>query len=191
MVCPDCLTKKQIDHVVLMALEAEREAREQARAQEEVVSNLAVGPNCSRDGADADESSRPGLQQCLSDPAVPAGSEPVVQPSHRSQSYNQEANSGGFGGGWRAIKGNTDSGYGRVEKLCDPCYLGLSSDQVKVLESGGGWEYYQATLSKNQTQDIAAALAVSHLDGEDEDNEDDKTVQAMLQIADVTLVRAG
>ncbi|KAF9381446.1 hypothetical protein CPB97_007747 [Podila verticillata] len=191
VVCPDCLTKKQIDHVVLMALEAEREAREQARAQEEAVSNLSVGPNSSQDGADGNESSRPGLHQCLSDSALPAGSEPVVQPSHRSQSYNQEANSGGFGGGWRAIKGNTDSGYGRVEKLCDPCYLGLSSDQVKVLESGGGWEYYQATLSKNQTQDIAAALAVSHLDGEDEDNQDDEAAQAMLQIADVTLVRAG
>ncbi|KAG0329133.1 hypothetical protein BG000_000191 [Podila horticola] len=173
VVCSDCLTKKQIDHVVLLALEAERDAKEQARAQEETVANLAVGADNNQSGVDVDESSRPGLQQCLSDSAVPAGSEPVVQPSQRSQSYHQETTAG-FGSGWRAVKGNTDSGYGRMDKLCDPCYLGLSSDQVKVLESGGGWEYYQATLSKNQTQDIAAALAVSHLDGKG-DNEDDDT----------------
>ncbi|KAF9302076.1 hypothetical protein BGZ74_005883 [Mortierella antarctica] len=172
VVCSDCLTKKQIDHVVLMALEAEREAKEQARVQEEAVANLAVGADANQNELDANDSSRPGLQQCLSDSAVSVGSEPVVQPGQRSQSYNQETNTGGIGSGWRAIKGNTDSGYGRMDKLCDPCYLGLSSDQVKVLESGGGWEYYQATLSKNQTLDIAAALAVSHLDGEDNgDNE--------------------
>ncbi|KAF9334895.1 hypothetical protein BG006_001300 [Podila minutissima] len=172
VVCSDCLTKKQIDHVVLMALEAEREAKEQARVQEEAVANLAVGADNNQNELDANDSSRSGLQQCLSDSAVPVGTEPVVQPGQRSQSYTQETNTGGFGSGWRAIKGNTDSGYGRMDKLCDPCYLGLSSDQVKVLESGGGWEYYQATLSKNQTQDIAAALAVSHLDGKD--NADDE-----------------
>ncbi|KAG0034410.1 hypothetical protein BGZ81_004891 [Podila clonocystis] len=184
VVCSDCLTKKQIDHVVLLALEAEREAKEQARAQEEAVANLAVGTDNDQSGLDANESSRPGLLQCLSDSAVPAGSEPVVQSTHRSQSYNQETNTGGFGSGWRAIKGNTDSGYGRMDKLCDPCYLGLSSDQVKVLESGGGWEYYQATLSKNQTQDIAAVLAMSHLDGEG-DNEDEA---AQAGVVDLTLV---
>lgn len=172
MVCSDCLTKKQINHVVLMALEAEREAKEQARVQEEAVANLAVGADANQNELDANDSFRPGLQQCLSDSAVSVGSEPVVQPGQRSQSYNQETNTGGIGSGWRAIKGNTDSGYGRMDKLCDPCYLGLSSDQVKVLESGGGWEYYQATLSKNQTLDIAAALAVSHLDGEDNGDND-------------------
>lgn len=75
-------------------------------------------------------------------------------------------------GGWRGGKGKTDSGHGQAERLCDPCYLGLSSDQVKVLESGGGWQFYQATLGKQASHELAAALAV----GQEEFDQEEEPV---------------
>lgn len=142
---------------------------------------------------------RPGLLQSTSESVVATGSTDATSAvaslsTKRSQSFNLEQTSsiaigggyGGFGTGWRGIKGNTDSGHGQAEKLCDPCYLGLSSDQIKVLESGGGWQYYQATLGKHQTQDVIAALAMAHMtledgeqigeeDGEEEDERDEES----------------
>ncbi|KAF9574945.1 hypothetical protein EC968_004946 [Mortierella alpina] len=167
------------------------------QGHEDTVAELALtSPEQSQQLLDSNNSSRPGLHQSVSDSAVMADKSaesllepPALQGQKRSQSFKDESSSSGhssaaqsgygsFGSGWRGIKAsNTDSGHGQIEKLCDPCYLGLSLDQVKVLETGGGWQYYQATLSKNQTQDIAAALAVVgdlSLEGDDDnDNADD------------------
>ncbi|KAF9982608.1 hypothetical protein BGZ75_005924 [Mortierella antarctica] len=214
VVCSDCLTKKQIDQLFLLGLEAEREANARPTAPasdptlttnpqggEGTVAELAlISPEQSQQWLDPESMTRPGLQQSVSDsavvtekPAEPlAPLPPQQQGQQRSQSFKDESSSstqsgaaqsgyGSFGSGWRGMKAsNTDSGHGQIEKLCDPCYLGLSLDQVKVLETGGGWQYYQATLSKNQTQDIAAALAVAgdlSLEGNDDhDHMDDDRV---------------
>ncbi|KAF9400360.1 hypothetical protein BGZ94_005491, partial [Podila epigama] len=149
--------------------------------QEATLASLAITDTLSQ------EASRPGLPEVLSDSVVNTGSdEPAIAPTvPRHQSYGPPtAETGttttGSSFGWRAIKGgssgsasNTDSGYGRIEKLCDPCYLGLAADQVKVLEDGGGWAYYQATLTKNQTQDLAAVLAKEHGGGDEANNKDE------------------
>ncbi|KAF9954382.1 hypothetical protein BGZ70_010585, partial [Mortierella alpina] len=193
VVCSDCLTKKQIDQLFLLGLEAEREANSRPTASDgditptpnsqgdegTVPESTLTSPEQSQQWLAPDSTTRPGLHQSISDSAMvtdkPAESllaPPPLQGQQRSQSFKDESSSsshsgaaqsgyGSFGSGWRGIKAsNTDSGHGQIEKLCDPCYLGLSLDQVKVLETGGGWQYYQATLSKNQTQDIVAALAV-------------------------------
>ncbi|KAF9148815.1 hypothetical protein BG015_009439 [Linnemannia schmuckeri] len=187
VVCSDCLTKKQIDQLFLLGLEAEREAEakthegaSQLENDGQIIDSLALNsPLASPESPDL---TRPGLLQSTSDSVVTTGSADTAAATaslstKRSQSFNLDQSSstatsggggyGGFGTGWRGIKGNTDSGHGQAEKLCDPCYLGLSSDQIKVLESGGGWQYYQATLGKHQTQDVIAALAMAHLAVED------------------------
>lgn len=230
VVCSDCLTKKQIDQLFLLGLEAEREAEAKAREEGEcqvendgqVVDSLALNsPLASPASPDL---TRPGLLQSASDSVVATGTADSAATAaaslstKRSQSFNLgQATSpstatsggggyGGFGTGWRGIKSNTDSGHGQAEKLCDPCYLGLSSDQIKVLESGGGWQYYQATLGKHQTQDVIAALAMAHLtvdDGEDgageedEDEDEESPVDAMRFVGsdaigvEVSPVQAG
>jgi len=180
VVCNDCLTKKQIDHLFLFALQAEREAKARGLdiQAEDVMADL------TKDSLDPQDLTRPGLNSSLSDSAAEAAarSEVVgVALAQRSQSYNNDGsntNGGGsggyarFGAGWRGIRGgNTDSGHGHVERLCDPCYLGLSTDQVKVLESGGGWEYYQATLGKHKAPGLAAALALSSMSLEDDNDQ--------------------
>ncbi|KAF9124881.1 hypothetical protein BGW39_007840 [Mortierella sp. 14UC] len=187
VVCSDCLTKKQIDQLFLLGLEAEREAK--AREEEDggqVVDGLALNsplPDSPTSPETPDMVARPGLLQSASDSVVTSGSADssatALLNTKRSQSFNNDQSSsstggyGGFGTGWRGVKGNTDSGHGQAEKLCDPCYMGLSADQVKVLESGGGWQYYQATLSKHQTQDVIAALAMAHMSLEDGDGEEE------------------
>ncbi|KAI7822009.1 hypothetical protein BC939DRAFT_454485 [Gamsiella multidivaricata] len=176
VVCSDCLTKKQIDQLFLMGLQAEREAK--ARGLDLNAEDITVDPEQQEDAADPQDLTRPGLPQSASDSAVETGTRSDLTGvlPQRSQSFNiNDSNSnnnsgsgyGGFGNGWRGIKGNTDSGHGQAEKLCDPCYLGLTDDQIKVLESGGGWQYYQATLSKHQTPGLAAALALSNMSLED------------------------
>lgn len=227
--CSDCLTKKQIDQLFLLGLEAEREANAKAREggtdqldnDGQVVDSLALNsPLVSPESPDL---TRPGLLQSTSDSVVATGSADAAAAAaaaslstKRSQSFNLDQTTsttatsggggyGGFGTGWRGIK-NTDSGHGQAEKLCDPCYLGLSSDQIKVLESGGGWQYYQATLGKHQTQDVIAALAMAHLAvddgeegaGEEEDEEDEESpVDAMRFVGsdaigvEVSPVQAG
>ncbi|KAG0306876.1 hypothetical protein BGZ98_001529 [Dissophora globulifera] len=179
VVCSDCLTKKQIDQLFLLGLQAESEGLESE-------SEIAVGQmSHGRQPSDAQELSRPGLSQNVSESAVETSRQSDIAGSlstRRSQSFNQGdggvANNGSggygsFGHGWRAIKGNTDSGHGHAEKLCDPCYLGLSDDHIKVLETGGGWHYYQATLGKHQAPALVAALAMSAMTlGEDGDNEE-------------------
>ncbi|KAF9956554.1 hypothetical protein BGZ72_002688 [Mortierella alpina] len=212
VVCSDCLTKKQIDQLFLLGLEAEREANTRPEGADSdsiaaadpqgddgTVAELALtSPKESQSWLDPHGSTRPGLHQSVSDSAVVADkpvestlAPPALQGQQRSQSFKDESSGsshsgaslngyGSFGSGWRGIKANsTDSGHGQIEKLCDPCYLGLSLDQVKVLETGGGWQYYQATLSKNQTQDIAAALAVvggRSLEGSDDNDKRDDCV---------------
>ncbi|KAG9073305.1 hypothetical protein KI688_001097 [Linnemannia hyalina] len=229
VVCSDCLTKKQIDQLFLLGLEAEREAEAKAREggagqlenDGQVVDSLALNfPLASPESPDL---ARPGLLQSASDSVVATGSADAAAAASallstkRSQSFNVDQTTsttatsggggyGGFGTGWRGIKGNTDSGHGHSEKLCDPCYLGLSSDQIKVLETGGGWQYYQATLGKHQTQDVIAALAMAHLavDGEegageddDEEEEEESPVDAMTFVGsdafavEVSPVQAG
>ncbi|KAF9288028.1 hypothetical protein BGZ68_000925 [Mortierella alpina] len=207
VVCSDCLTKKQIDQLFFLGLEAECEASARPVAPADdtttstanpqgddgVVAELALAPPEEPQlWLDPQDMTRPGLHQSISDSAVVADKPvesllaPPLQGQQRSQSFKVEGSSsssqsgyGSFGSGWRGMKANnTDSGHGQIEKLCDPCYLGLSLDQVKVLETGGGWQYYQATLSKNQTQEIAAALAVvgdlslEGNDGDDKEEED-------------------
>lgn len=206
--CSDCLTKKQIDQLFLLGLEAEREAEAKAREggadqienNGQVVDSLALNsPLASPESPDL---TRPGLLQSASDSVVATGLADAAAAAaaslstKRSQSFNLDPTTsttatsggggyGGFGTGWRGIKGNTDSGHGQAEKLCDPCYLGLSSDQIKVLESGGGWQYYQATLGKHQTQDVIAALAMVHLavddreEGAGEEEDEESPVDAM------------
>ncbi|KAG0319676.1 hypothetical protein BGZ97_001668 [Linnemannia gamsii] len=184
VVCSDCLTKKQIDQLFLLGLEAELEAKAregQLGIDGQVIDGLALNsPLDSPTSPESPDSTRPGLLQSASESVVATGSTDATSAAislstKRSQSFNLDQTSstaigggyGGFGTGWRGIKGNTDSGHGQAEKLCDPCYLGLSSDQIKVLESGGGWQYYQATLGKHQTQDVIAALAMAHMTLED------------------------
>ncbi|KAF9359574.1 hypothetical protein BGX26_012018 [Mortierella sp. AD094] len=155
---------------------AEREAK--ARGidinDEDVIAGLALQSSSSdtQDGL-----ARPGMLQSVSESAVETGTDSDAAHSAavpRSQSFNNDTNNsngggyGSFGNGWHRIKGNTDSGHGQAEKLCDPCYLGLSADQIKVLESGGGWQYYQATLGKHQAPGLAAALALSSMSLDDD-----------------------
>ncbi|KAF9092920.1 hypothetical protein BGX23_003797 [Mortierella sp. AD031] len=206
VVCSDCLTKKQIDQLFLLGLEAEREAKareaQQLGSDGQVIDNLALSSplDPSKESSlDPQGLTRPGLLQSVSDSAVTAGSAvddtSASLTSKRSQSFNQEQSGcSGFGTGWRGIRGNTDSGHGQAEKLCDPCYLGLSSDQIKVLESGGGWQYYQETLGKHQTQDMIAALAVAHLgleDGQQDDEHDDDDEIELPQVDAMMLVHEG
>ncbi|KAF9913250.1 hypothetical protein EC991_000012 [Linnemannia zychae] len=201
VVCSDCLTKKQIDQLFLLGLEAEREAKAREEEGGQVVDSLALNPPPPLGSTTSpDMEVRPGLLQSASDTVVTSGSQDTtaaaILNTKRSQSFNNDqptsfagGSYGGFGTGWRGIKGNTDSGHGQAEKLCDPCYMGLSADQVKVLESGGGWQYYQATLSKHQTQDVIAALAAhmslegddgeGEVEGEDEDEDDVSPIDAM------------
>ncbi|KAG0371621.1 hypothetical protein BGX24_001412 [Mortierella sp. AD032] len=218
VVCSDCLTKKQIDQLFLLGLEAEREAKareneEECQSQSQVVDSLALNSPASPESLDM---VRPGLLQSASDSVVTTGSADAAAAAsalntRRSESFNNDQTSsstgggyGGFGTGWRGIKGNTDSGHGQAEKLCDPCYMGLSADQVKVLETGGGWQYYQATLGKHQTQDVIAALAMAHLaiegdgegEGEGEDEDEASPIDAMrlgpeVVGVEVSLVQAG
>ncbi|GJJ70650.1 hypothetical protein EMPS_03000 [Entomortierella parvispora] len=158
-VCADCLTKKQIDPFFLLGLQAEREAK----AMENRLADLSVhssptSPSGSAETssfAGEDDSTKPKLIQSESDGVLALGSSNT-----------------GSGNVRRGGKGKTDSGLGQAERLCDPCYLGLSSDQVKVLESGGGWQYYQATLGKQTSHGLAAALAVGQDDFDQA--EDDK-----------------
>lgn len=149
IVCADCLTKKQIDPFFLLGLQAEREAK----AMENGLADLSVhsAPTSPFSGP-RDISSLVGEEDSTKPKLIQSESESAVQ----------------TGGGWRGGKGKTDSGHGQAERLCDPCYLGLSSDQVKVLETGGGWQYYQATLGKQASHGLAAALAV----GEDPSQEE-------------------
>ncbi|KAF9898018.1 hypothetical protein BX616_004606 [Lobosporangium transversale] len=217
VVCSDCLTKRQIDHFFLLGLQEERNA---TAADSNFKSNNNEG------GASVNETStesqgpspgpqditRPGLLQSASDSAVQTGSRSELSgaSTQRSHSFNNDSGDsggygyGGFGNGWRAIKGNTDSGHAQIEKLCDPCSLGLSADQIKVLESGGGWQYYQATLGKHQTPALAAALALSNMSLEDDleaNNEEGEQQQHLtddlLKLerdtpkTEMTLVRAG
>ncbi|KAF9437472.1 hypothetical protein BGZ76_000622 [Entomortierella beljakovae] len=190
VVCSDCLTKKQVDQLFLLGLQAEREAR--ARGvdinTEDIIADLALRSNSS-DSQETTQST-PEILQSLIDGAVETSTNNRAhsQTTPRSQSINNDTdtnninntnsnnnnnNNGGggygsFGNGWRGIRGNTDSGHGHAEKLCDPCYLGLSADQIKVLESGGGWQYYQATMGRHQAPGLAAALALSNMSLEDE-----------------------
>ncbi|KAF9185082.1 hypothetical protein BGZ51_002956 [Haplosporangium sp. Z 767] len=211
VVCSDCLTKKQIDQLFLMGLEAEREAKARKDAENvDANSDMVSSPDTMSpsDILDQQDQTRPTLQQSVSDSVVVASGTDMgsmVPPEiQRSQSSDQDSGlsgggySGGFGGGWRPIKSNTDSGHGHAEKLCDPCYLGLSADQIKVLESGGGWQYYQATMGKHQTQIVAAALALDQLDLGDEELENNETqgpeginLAPASTDAEATLVRAG
>lgn len=185
MVCNDCLTKKQIDHLFLLGLQAEREAK--ARGQDIQAQAGDVMEDLSKDSLDPQDSTRPGLCTSLSDTAAETTMRSELAeapPAQRSQSFNHNdpnsnnTNGGGgggyagFGAGWRGIRGNADSGHGHIERLCDPCYLGLSADQVKVLESGGGWQYYQATLGKHRNAGLAAALALSNMSLEDDTDND-------------------
>ncbi|KAG0200036.1 hypothetical protein BGX28_006795 [Mortierella sp. GBA30] len=192
VVCSDCLTKKQIDQLFLLGLEAEREAKALgdttavADPSQDTVNELALNspeqsqllsPQINQSDSAAVKADDVSAANSFSTPAIAQHMQP------RNHNFNSDSNSGNntgngygsFGSGWRGIKGNTDSGHGHAEKLCDPCYLGLSADQVQVLESGGGWQYYQATLSKNQTQGIAAALAMGDLDLEDDVAEEEGT----------------
>ncbi|KAG0004285.1 hypothetical protein BGZ79_009775 [Entomortierella chlamydospora] len=177
VVCSDCLTKKQIDQLFLLGLQAEREAKARGIdiSAEDAIASLALQNSSSetQDGLAA-----PGIPQGASESAAEAGTNdgaarPAAAP--RSQSFNSDTNNnnnggyGSFGNGWQRIRGNTDSGHGQAEKLCDPCYLGLSADQIKVLESGGGWQYYQATLGKHHAPGLAAALALSNMSLDDDD----------------------
>lgn len=180
MVCNDCLTKKQIDHLFLLALQAEREAK--ARGLDIQAEDMMA--DLTKNALDPQDLTRPGLNSSASDSVAEAAarSEVVgITLTQRSQSFNNDGGNGngggsggyaGFGAGWRGTK--TDSGHGHIERLCDPCYLGLSTDQVKVLESGGGWQYYQATLGKHKAPGLAAALALSSMSLEDDadDNND-------------------
>ncbi|KAG0254545.1 hypothetical protein BG011_005667 [Mortierella polycephala] len=203
VVCSDCLTKKQIDQLFLMGLEAEREAKARGDA-ENVDANLDMvsSPDTLSpiDALNQQDQTRPDLQQSVSDSAIVASGTDVdsMAPLEIQRSPSNDQDNGPSGGGWHPIKSNTDSGHGHAEKLCDPCYLGLSADQIKVLESGGGWQYYQATMSKHQIQNIVAALALDQLDLEDKDREDNGT-QGSGEInltpestgAEATLVRTG
>ncbi|KAF9921680.1 hypothetical protein FBU30_008237 [Linnemannia zychae] len=197
VVCSDCLTKKQIDPLFLLGLEAEREAKEREENQQ-IVDNLALGPHMKPSSPDSLEVARPGLIQSISDSAVTNKSSANdastnMLSTKRSQSFNNESNNSGysgFGSGWRG-KGNTDSGHGQVEKLCDPCYLGLSSDHIKVLESGGGWQYYQATLGKHQTQDVIAALAMANMKLDDSEDEDDERDDRDDEVSPIDAIRLG
>ncbi|KAG0246327.1 hypothetical protein BGX31_002938 [Mortierella sp. GBA43] len=186
VVCNDCLTKKQVDSLVLLGLQAEREAEsrdEELQAEDEMADTA--------DGSlDHQDLTRPGLNTCLSDTVaeIAARGELDVPTAQRSQSFNDSNTSNtngggggyiGFGAGWRGIRGNNDGGNGPPERLCDPCYLGLSADRIKVLESGGGWQYYQATLGKHQAPGLVAALALSEMSLEDNvDNDKQPTGEA-------------
>ncbi|KAF8933528.1 hypothetical protein BGZ58_006280 [Dissophora ornata] len=174
VVCSDCLTKKQIDQLFLLGLQAEREAKARSIdiSAEDVIAELALQSDSS---LDIEDPARPGQLQSISDS--------VDEINGRSDVANGGGGGyGGFGNGWRGIKGNTDSGHGQAEKLCDPCYLGLSADQVKVLESGGGWQYYQATLGKHQTPALAAALAMSNMSLEEEETNEEGLVDGMAKL---------
>ncbi|KAF9401819.1 hypothetical protein BGX21_000457 [Mortierella sp. AD011] len=155
---------------------AEREAKARGIdiSAEDAIASLALQNSSSetQDGLAA-----PGVPQSASESAAETGTNdgaarPAAGP--RRQSFNSDTNNnnggyGSFGNGWQRIRGNTDSGHGQAEKLCDPCYLGLSADQIKVLESGGGWQYYQATLGKHHAPGLAAALALSNMSLDDDD----------------------
>ncbi|KAF8983464.1 hypothetical protein BGZ46_010217 [Entomortierella lignicola] len=185
VVCSDCLTKKQIDQLFLLGLQAEREAN--ARGIDIEAEGLVNGLSLQSNSSDRHENAtRPGMPQSASDSVVGTGTNEdtvFAAASQRSQSFNdsningngggREGEGGGygsFGNGRRGTKGNIDSGIAHGEKLCDPCYLGLSADHIKVLESGGGWQYYQATLGKHQAPGLAAALALSNMSLDDNDS---------------------
>ncbi|KAF9159267.1 hypothetical protein DFQ26_006738 [Actinomortierella ambigua] len=154
VVCSNCLTKKQLDHFINPRYYASQDDEEQQ--------------NTSSLSTSLTDSPAPLDSTAMAYLPSPTTSLPM---SGRSQSYNS------FGSnGWRSLRnGNIDSGIGIIEKLCDPCYLGLSMDQVTVLESGGGWQYTQAaTLGKHQSQEVAAALARATRGGADVDGSGDK-----------------
>ncbi|KAF9988138.1 hypothetical protein BGZ65_011851 [Modicella reniformis] len=194
VVCSDCLTKKQSDHLFLLGLQAEEEAKTRGLdiQAEDVMEDL------DKNSLDHQDQTRPGLNQSSSDSTAEIGtySELSGTPSvRRTQSFdhndtsnsNSSTNGGGggyvgFGAGWRGIRGNIDSGHGQVERLCDPCYLGLSADQIKVLESGGGWQYYQATLGRNQIPGLAAALALNNMSFEDATVHEEQSTEEQMKL---------
>ncbi|KAF9976419.1 hypothetical protein BGZ73_008621 [Actinomortierella ambigua] len=156
VVCSNCLTKKQLDQYFNPLHYASQEDEELQSPQQ----------------------AKSDLSTAISDSASPLDSTMTVYPpspasvpmSGRSQSFNS------FGSnGWRSLRnGNVDSGIGIIEKLCDPCYLGLSMDQVTVLEGGGGWQYTQAaTLGKHRSQEVAALVRAMG-DGDADDRSDDE-----------------
>ncbi|KAF9583543.1 hypothetical protein BGW38_009217 [Lunasporangiospora selenospora] len=161
VVCSNCLTKRQLDHFFLMGLEVEGQLeKEQGSSSNSYTDGAPEGD------ARKDLTATSGQSDTKASHSIAGSSGSNTSTSSTSLSSNTSVTVSpsatvGTGFGWRGSRANTDSGHGQAEKLCDPCYMGLSADQVQVLESGGGWHYYQATLSRAQSQGVAAALAKS------------------------------
>ncbi|KAG0241573.1 hypothetical protein BGW41_005733 [Actinomortierella wolfii] len=183
VVCSNCLTKKQLDQY--------------------------IDPMCyaSQDEDKASSTSKPSLATSDSETPLELTSSPPSSPTStpmtgRSQSFGSLGSNAGSSSGysWQGMRsGHVDSGVGIFEKLCDPCYLGLSADQVTVFEDGGGWQYTQvSTLGKHQSQEVAAALVRAMNGGDDgtdnvvddDDDQQQREIQERLATLDIATTGA-